>query len=53
MKLEYKYYINTVIIIMPYYKDKNILFIHIPKTGGSVIEKELEKTSKVSWTKTS
>lgn len=31
---------------MPYYKDAKLLFIHIPKTGGRVIEKEICKIYK-------
>lgn len=29
---------------MPYYKDINLLFIHIPKTGGTSVEHYLKKT---------
>lgn len=28
---------------MPYYKDKKILFIHVPKTGGTIIESAIKK----------
>ena len=31
---------------MPYYKEKNLLFIHIPKTGGRVIENQIKKITK-------
>jgi hypothetical protein len=30
---------------MPYYKDLNLLFIHIPKTGGTSLEQYLKKTN--------
>jgi hypothetical protein len=28
---------------MPYYKNVNLLFIHIPKTGGTVVENQIKK----------
>ena len=31
---------------MPYYKSKNLLFIHIPKTGGRNVEKNLKSKYK-------
>ena len=30
---------------MPYYAKKNLLFIHIPKTGGTVIESNIKKNT--------
>ena len=30
---------------MPYYKETNLLFIHIPKTGGTVIEDNIKKNT--------
>jgi len=33
---------------MPYYKNSKLLFIHIPKTGGTVIESQLKTVDEQS-----
>ena len=33
---------------MPYYKNNKLLFIHIPKTGGTVIESQLKAVDEQS-----
>lgn len=36
---------------MPYYKTSDLLFIHIPKTGGTVIEQQIKKQhNQTLWT---
>ena len=34
---------------MPYYKNKNLLFIHVPKSGGNIIENNIKNIRRKNY----